>query len=124
MQKGTQKDKIKAVSGVHGLYHYKGKLGKIYRSKIEKEGKVYKKSHGWGISLTIAKEYHHKFVSDVNSGKEDDRKKKMLFEMFVEKYVEYQKEHKKSWKRDVTSINALLLLFKGKYLTDINPLMI
>jgi len=67
---------------------------------------------------------HHKCVDDVNSGKYDDRKKKMIFETFVEKYIDYQKEHKKSCKRDVTSTKVLLLFFKGKYLADIAPLPI
>ena len=65
MEKARKKVKIKAVSGVHGLYHYKGKHGKIYFSKIEKEDKTYKKSHGWGISLTVAKENHHKYAQGV-----------------------------------------------------------
>ena len=71
-----------------GCITIKESSGRYIVQRLRKRGKVYKKSHGWGISLTIAKErtitnlYH-----DVNSGKLDDRKKKMLFETFVEKYV-------------------------------------
>ena len=48
MNKERKRIKLKAVSGVHGLYCYNGKHGKIYKSKVEKKGKIYTKSHGWG----------------------------------------------------------------------------
>ncbi len=50
----------------------------------------------------------------------------MLFERLVEQYLEYSKVNKRprSYERDVTASKLLLLFFRGKYLTVINPFMI
>ena len=47
-------------------------------------------------------------------------------EKLVEQYLEYSKVNKrhKSYLRDITSTNALLMFFRGKLLTEIHPFLI
>ncbi len=48
-------------------------------------------------------------------------KKQILFEKFVNRYLEeYSKPNKRSWKKDITSTNALLKFFHGKVLSQIS----
>jgi len=75
-------------------------------------------------SLADAKKQHLKFVAAVESGKYDERKKKISFERLVEKYLEYQKHHKRSWKGDEDLTNKLKAFFKGKTLDEIVPLTV
>ena len=89
------------------------------------EGKRYTK--GWGkINKSVAKEKEWLFRNEVASGQFEKKKKNVLFEKLVEKYLDYSKVNKRpnSYRRDVTSTNHLLLFFKGKYLSDIHPFLI
>jgi len=51
-------------------------------------------------------------------------KKSVLFDKFVERYLEYSKGNKKSYERDITSLKSLLKFFNGKTLQQINPWLI
>jgi site-specific recombinase XerC len=107
------------------MYSRKCKGGMRWYSDFIYEGKRYKKS--WGIvPKTIAKEKEMKFRSDVARGKYEGRKKNILFEKLVEKYLEYAKVNKryKSYLSNITSTNALLKFFKGKRLNEIHPFMV
>jgi len=89
------------------------------------EGKRYTK--GWGvINKSVAKEKQRKFINDIASGEWESKKKNVLFEKLVERYLEFSKTSKRpaSHKRDVSSITMLLKCFKGQYLSEINPWVI
>ena len=89
------------------------------------KGKRYKKV--WGrVPKTIAKEKEIKFKSQIASGEYDARKKNVLFEKFVEQYLDYSKVNKrpKSYGRDITSTRVLMSFFKEKTLANIHPFLI
>ena len=89
------------------------------------QGKRYKKS--WGaISKTVAKEKERKFRTEVLEGKHNLKSKKVLFETFIEKYLESARLNKKpkSAKRNEVSVNMLMPHFEGTMLNSINPLML
>lgn len=48
----------------------------------------------------------------------------VLFEKFIDRYMEYSKANKKSWERDETSCKWLLRYFRGKALGQITPWLI
>lgn len=54
------------------------------------------------------------------------KKEKIRFDRFVEKYLIYKKQNNKpkTYKRDITSLNHLLALFKDMLLADINAWLI
>ena len=107
------------------MYARKGKLGVSWYSDFWYDGKRYKKA--WGIiAKTIAKEKEIKFKHEIASGKYEGVKKKILFDKFVEQYLDYSKVNKRpeSYRRDITSTRALLSYFKGKCLADIHPFLI
>jgi len=99
--------------------------GDIWTSDFWCNGDRYKKS--WGaISKTVAKEKDRKFRTEVLEGKHNLKSKKVLFETFIEKYLEFARLNKKpkSAKRNEVSINMLMPHFKGVMLNSINPLML
>ncbi|MDA2920745.1 site-specific integrase [Desulfobacterota bacterium AH_259_B03_O07] len=51
-------------------------------------------------------------------------KKPILFDKFVERYLEYSKANKRSWTRDVVSSKSLLKTFGGKNLGQINSWLV
>ena len=99
--------------------------GEIWTSDFWCNGARYKKS--WGaISKTVAKEKDRKFRTEVLEGKHNLKSKKVLFETFTKKYLEFARLNKKpkSAKRNEVSINMLMPHFKGVMLNSINPLML
>lgn len=53
-----------------------------------------------------------------------DTKPSMTFEELSKIYIEYARANKKSWKRDIVSLNNLLPFFENMRLKDISPLLI
>ncbi len=51
-------------------------------------------------------------------------KRSPLFRDFAEAYLEWAKEHKKSWERDWYSIKQLIPIFGNRRLSTINPFLI
>lgn len=99
--------------------------GRSWVSDFFHDGERYTKS--WGeISKSVAKEKDAKFKTEVKEGKHTLKAKKILFEKFAEKYLEYARLNKKpkSAKRNEVSINMLKLHFKGKLLGSIHPFML
>lgn len=85
-------------------------------------GERYKKS--WGqISKTVAKEQDRKFIVEVKEGKHQLKAKKITFEVFKKKYLEYAHLNKKpkSALRNAVSIDQLMPHFQGKLIKDIHP---
>jgi integrase len=101
------------------------KRGDSWYSEFWYNGERYKKS--WGaISKTVAKEKDRQFRTEVKEGKYQLKAKRILFETFAEKYLEYARTNKKpkSAKRNETSRNMLLPYFKGKLIGSIHPFMV
>ena len=98
--------------------------GKWY-SDFWYEGKRYTKGYG-AISKTVAKEKERKFRNEVASDDYEKRKKNILFEKLVEQYLEYSMVNKRprTYRREIGLTNSLLMLFKGKHLTEIHPFLI
>ncbi len=99
--------------------------GRSWFSDFFHDGERYTKS--WGeISKSVAKEKDAKFKTEVKEGKHILKAKKILFEKFAEKYLEYARLNKKtkSAKRNEVSINMLKLHSKGKLLGSIHPFML
>lgn len=98
--------------------------GKWY-SDFYHNGERHTKS--WGaISKTVAKEKDRKFRTEVVEGKHSTKSKRITFETFAEKYLEYARVNKrpKSAKRNEVSINMLMPHFKGKLLGSIHSFML
>lgn len=105
------------------LRHTK-KHGDCWYSDFWHEGKRYTKS--WGaITKTVATEKDRKFRTDVLEGKHILKSKRITFENFSEKYLEYARLNKKpkSVERNETSITMLTPHFQGKLLGSIHPFM-
>jgi len=51
-------------------------------------------------------------------------KKPILFDKLAEEYLEYSKENKRAWQRDLYSIKQLLFHFRGKTINQITPWLI
>jgi len=99
--------------------------GDKWYSDFWHDGRRYTKS--WGsISKTIAKEKDRKFRTDVLEGKYMTRRRRILFETFSEKYIEYARLNKrpKTAKRNESSIKMLMPYFKGKLLETIHAFMV
>jgi site-specific recombinase XerD len=99
--------------------------GKSWYSQFWHEGERYTKA--WGeISKTTAKEKDADFRKEVREGKHVQKAKRVLFENFCEKYLEYARMQKKpkSAKRNEVSINMLKPHFQGKLLRSIHPFMV
>jgi len=99
--------------------------GDIWISDFWCNGDRYKKS--WGaISKTVAKEKERKFRTEILEGKHNLRSKKILFEIFSKKYLEYARLNKKpkSARRNEVSVNMLMPHFEGVMLNSINALML
>ncbi len=99
--------------------------GKSWYSQFWHEGQRYTKA--WGeISKTVAKEKDADFRKEVREGKHIPKSKRILFETFAEKYLEYARTQKKpkSAKRNEVSINMLKPHFQGKLLRSIHPFML
>jgi hypothetical protein len=85
------------------------KRGDSWYSDFWYGGERYRKS--WGkISKSIAREREGKWKTDIRSGKYQARSRRILFENFVEKYLENAKLNKKpsSARRNETSIKMLM----------------
>jgi integrase len=98
--------------------------GKWYSDFVH-NGERYTKS--WGaISKTVAKEKDRKFQTEVAEGKHSLKSKRITFENFAKKYLEYARVNKKpkSAKRNEVSINMLMPHFKGKILGSIHRFML
>lgn len=52
------------------------------------------------------------------------KKREILFEVWADRYFEWSKLNKRSWKRDGIFMNHLVPFFKGRLLQNITPLMI
>lgn len=81
----------------------------------------------WGpVNKTVAKENDRKYRTEVADNKHRKKAKRILFETFAEKYLEYAKLNKKlsSYKRNKTSINMLKPHFAGKLIENIHPFMV
>ena len=87
------------------------------------QGIRYKKSLGMGISKTVAKEREAKFKIDVREGKHQVKARRILFEIFAEKYLDHARVNKRpsSAKRNKVSIKMLMPYFKGKLIGSIHP---
>ncbi|MGE5444844.1 MAG: hypothetical protein ACM3SR_09620 [Ignavibacteriales bacterium] len=48
----------------------------------------------------------------------------ILFEKLADRYLQYSKDNKRSWQRDLYSIKSLLVYFNGKTLSQITPWLI
>ena len=107
------------------MYSRKKKRGVFWYSDFWYEGKRY--TACWGVvSKTVAREKEQKLRNEIASGKYENKQKNVFLEKLVEQYLEYSKVNKrhKSYLRDITSTNALLTFFKGKFLTEIHPFLI
>ncbi len=101
------------------------KRGDSWYSNFWLRGERYQKS--WGdISKTVAKEREHKFKTEILEGKHRQKTKRILFEVFSEKYLESARLNKKpsSARRNEVSINMLMPHFKGKLIGSIHPFMV
>lgn len=99
--------------------------GNKWYSDFYYNGERYVKS--WGaISKTVAKEKDRKFRTEVGEGKHFLKSKRITFETFAKKYLEYAGLNKKpnSAKRNEVSINMLMPHFKGKMLGSIHSFML
>jgi integrase len=99
--------------------------GNSWYSDFWHDGKRYAKS--WGaITKTVAKEKDRKFRTEVLEGKHASKSKRVTFETFAKKYLEYAGLNKKpkSAKRNEVSINMLMSHFKGKMLGSIHSFML
>lgn len=106
------------------LRHTK-KHGDCWYSDFWYDGKRYTKS--WGaITKTVAGEKDRKFRTEVLEGKYLLKSKRILFEKFSEKYLEYARLNKKpkSAVRNEVSIKMLSPYFKGKLLNSIHSFMV
>lgn len=84
-------------------------------------------TQSWGaISKTVAKEKDRKFRTDVKEGKHQQKAKRITFDTFKNKYIEYSRLNKRpsSARRNEVSINMLMPHFKGKLIKDIHPFMV
>lgn len=90
-------------------YNYKGKR---YRKRVGKSQKM--------AELAL-KNIEVKIVKKEHLGVQDD--KKILFEDFTTKYLDYAKVNKspKSYYLNIGNMKAMLPFFKGKYLSEITP---
>ena len=98
--------------------------GERWYSDFWYNGKRYTKS--WGpISKTVAKEKERKFRTEVIEGKHNIKAKRVLFENFAEKYLEFARVNKKpsSAKRNEVSIKMLSPYFNGKLIDSIHAFM-
>lgn len=99
--------------------------GDSWYSDFWYDGERYSKSHG-AISKTVAKEKDRKFRTDVKEGNHAKKAKRILFEIFADRYLEYAKLNKKptTAKRNRVSVNMLMPHFEGKLISDIHPFMV
>ena len=86
------------------------------------DGIRYRKSLGFGISKSVAKEREQKYRTEVRSGKHAVKAKRIKFETFTKKYLDHAKVNKKpsSAKRNEVSIGQLMPYFKGKLIGSIH----
>ncbi len=101
------------------------KRANSWYSDFVHEGKRYTKA--WGaISKTAAKEKDRKFRFEVHEGKHQLRARRITFDVFTEKYLEFAQLNKKpkSALRNSVSIDMLMPYFKGKLLKDIHPFLV
>lgn len=101
------------------------KRGESWYSDFRHEGQRYRKS--WGpISKKVAQEKDAKFRAEVFEGNHHQKTKRILFEVFSEKYLENARLNKKpsSARRNETSINMLKPHFGGKQISSIHPFMV
>lgn len=104
---------------------------------------VYKKGNNWYIdyyvkgerkrqkigpskklALQVLEDVHVKIAKGEYLGIHEE--KRILFEEYAKEYLLYSKANKalKSYKRDVTSLNGLRVVFGGYYLFEIGPFMV
>ncbi len=57
-------------------------------------------------------------------GIEEKRRERVRFDDLADRFLDYSKSNKRSWKRDGVSINALRRAFSGKMIDEIKPGMI
>lgn len=90
------------------------------------EGVRYKKALGFGISKTVAKEREAKFKQEVREGKHIQKARRISFEKFSEKYLDYARVEKrpKSATRNEVSIGQLMPYFKGQLIGSIHPFQV
>src|SRR3990172_10004377 len=64
--------------------------------------------------------------AEIVQGKYNFKKEKRspLFEDFAKEYMDYSMANKKSFTRDITSLNKLKPFFKGEKLCDISPFLV
>ncbi|MFC2142056.1 tyrosine-type recombinase/integrase [Acidobacteriota bacterium] len=74
---------------------------------------------------TEAKAYLREIERQIDRGDFAPKKKKeVLLKVWAERYLEWSKLNKRSWKRDAASLKQLIPFFKGKLLKEISPFMI
>ncbi len=108
-----------------GIYSKKGKDGKLnWYIDYYFDGKRIRESVG--TSKTLAEKALAVRKTEILQGKYNlkSKLKSPFFEVFTPEYLEYSKAHKRSYRRDVDIIKALMPYFKGYRLSQITPEMI
>ncbi len=108
-----------------GIYSKKGKDGKLcWYIDYYFDGKRIRESVG--TSKTLAEKALAVRKAEILQGKYNfkTKLKSPFFENFTPDYLEYSKAHKRSYRRDVDIIKALMPYFKGYRLSQITPEMI
>ena len=108
-----------------GIYSKKDKDGKMrWYIDYYYDGKRMRKSVG--TSKTLAEKALAVRKTEILQGKYNlkSKLKSPFFEVFTPEYLEYSKAHKRSYRRDVDIIKALMPYFKGYRLSQITPEMI
>lgn len=101
------------------------KRGKRWYSDFVYQGERYTKA--WGpISKTVAAEKDRKFRTEVLEGKQAIKAKRVLFENFAGKYLEFARVNKKpqAARRNESSIEMLKPHFAGKLLNSIHSFQV
>jgi integrase len=101
------------------------KRGKRWYSDFVYQGERYTKA--WGlISKTVAGEKDRKFRTEVLEGKHAIRAKRILFEIFCEKYLDAARLNKKpqAARRNESSIKMLKPYFQGRLIQTIAPFQV
>lgn len=102
------------------------KRGDAFYSDFWHEGRRYRKS--WGpISKSRAREKEGKWKNDIRKGKHFQKRRRIRFEIFAEKYLNNhvrQKKKPSTFRRYETSIKMLKPHFSGKSLAAIDPALV
>ena len=90
-------------------------------SDIRHEGRRYRKSHG-KVSASVAQRKDAQFRADVYNGRYFQKRKKILFKTFADKYLKHVQLHKKpnTHRRYSSSVKMLNTFFSNKQLGAID----